>query len=61
MHAAVQKLFSMTPVDLKTALPKLNETRTVVKIVEDDADLLRLWARRRARWGSWTSTRSIAR
>jgi len=41
MHAAVQKLFSMTPMDLKTALPKLNETRTVVKIVEDDADLLR--------------------
>ena len=41
MHAAVQKLFSMTPVDLKTALPKLNETRTVVKIVDSDEDLLR--------------------
>ena len=41
MHGAVQKLFNMTPVDLKTALPKLNEARTVVKIVEDDADLLR--------------------
>ena len=41
MHAAVQKLFNMTPVDLKTALPKLNETRTIVKIVDDDADLLR--------------------
>src|SRR6201992_567455 len=38
MHAAVQKLFNMTPVDLKTALPKLNETRTIVKIVDDDAD-----------------------
>jgi hypothetical protein len=31
----------MTPVDLKTALPKLNETRPIVKIVDDDADLLR--------------------
>jgi hypothetical protein len=31
----------MTPLDLKTALPKLNETRTIVKIVDDDADLLR--------------------
>jgi hypothetical protein len=41
MHAAVQKLFSMTPVDLKAALPKLNETRTIVKIVDDDTDLLR--------------------
>ena len=41
MHAAVQKLFNMTPVDLKTALPKLNEKGTVVKIVDSDTDLLR--------------------
>lgn len=41
MHAAVQKLFNMTAVDLKTALPKLNESRTIVKIVDSDADLLR--------------------
>ena|SRR5579871_5260259 len=41
MHAAVQKLFNMTPVDLKTALPKLNESRVVVKIVDSDSDLLR--------------------
>jgi hypothetical protein len=41
MHAAVQKLFNMTPMDLKTALPKLNETRTVVQIVDTDSDLLR--------------------
>jgi hypothetical protein len=41
MHGAVQKLFNMTPADLKTALPKLNETRTVVKIVDSDTDLLR--------------------
>jgi hypothetical protein len=41
LHAAVQKLFNMTPVDLKTALPKLNEKGTIVKIVDSDADLLR--------------------
>jgi hypothetical protein len=41
MHAAVQKLFNMTPIDLKTALPKINETRTVVRIVDSDVDLLR--------------------
>src|SRR3984957_8398130 len=41
MHAAVQKLFNMTPVDLKTALRKLNEARSIVKVVDDDADLLR--------------------
>src|ERR1700749_4947185 len=40
MHAAVQKLFNMTPGDLKTALPKLNENRTVVKSVDSDTDLL---------------------
>src|SRR5579862_546072 len=36
MHAAVQKLFNMTPMDLKTALPKLNESRVLVKIVDSD-------------------------
>ena len=41
MHGAVQKLFNMTPVDLKTALPKLNESRVLVKIVDSDSDLLR--------------------
>jgi hypothetical protein len=41
LHAAVQKLFNMTPVDLKTALPKLNETRTLIQIVDSDNDLLR--------------------
>ena len=40
MHAAVQKLFNMSPADLKTALPKINETRTVVRIVDADTDLL---------------------
>ena len=62
MHAAVQKLFNMSPADLKTALPKINETRVV------DPDRGRryrpLTNRRRrspARSGSWTFTRSIAR
>jgi hypothetical protein len=40
MHAAVQKLFNMSPADLKTALPKINETRTVIRIVDADTDLL---------------------
>ena len=40
MRAAVQKLFNMTPADLKTALPKINETRAVVRIVDADTDLL---------------------
>ncbi len=41
MHPAVQKLFGMAPSDLKAALAKLNETRTLIKIVDSDADLLR--------------------
>src|ERR1700761_2709347 len=40
MHGAIQKLFNMSPVDLKTALPKLNEGRVVVRIVDSDTDLL---------------------
>ena len=41
MHPAVQKLFGMTPTDLKAALAKLNESRVLIKIVDNDADLLR--------------------
>jgi hypothetical protein len=41
MRSAVQKLFNMTPADLKTALPKLNEKQVVVRIVDSDTDLLR--------------------
>jgi hypothetical protein len=41
LHATIQKLFNMNAVDLKTALPKLNETRTIVQIVDTDNDLLR--------------------
>jgi hypothetical protein len=41
MRIVVQKLFGMTPAELKTALAKLNESRQMVKIVESDEDLLR--------------------
>lgn len=41
MHPAVQKLFGMTPADLRAALAKLNESRTLIKIVDSDVDLLR--------------------
>jgi hypothetical protein len=41
MHTPVQKLFGMAPADLKTAMPKLNESRQVVKIVDTDEELLR--------------------
>jgi hypothetical protein len=41
MRIVVQKLFGMAPSELKAALPKLNESRQVVKIVESDVELLR--------------------
>ena len=41
MHAPVQKLFGMAPADLKAAVPKLNESRQLLKIVETDEELLR--------------------
>jgi hypothetical protein len=41
LHVTIQKLFNMNAVDLKTAIPKLNESRTVVQIVDTDNDLLR--------------------
>jgi ABC-type phosphate transport system substrate-binding protein len=41
MHVAVQKLFGVPAGEVKTAIAKLNETRTVVRVVESDEDLLR--------------------
>jgi len=41
MRIVVQKLFAMSPAELKTALAKLNESRQLLKIVESDEDLLR--------------------
>ena len=41
MHVAVQKLFGVPASEVKSAIAKLNETRTVVRVVESDEDLLR--------------------
>lgn len=41
MHVAVQKLFGMPGSEVKSAIAKLNESRTVVRVVESDEDLLR--------------------
>ena len=41
MHVAVQKLFGVPASEVKIAIAKLNETRTVVRVVESDEDLLR--------------------
>jgi hypothetical protein len=35
------KLFGVTPGDIKAAIAKLNEARLVVRIVENDEELLR--------------------
>ena len=41
MHVAVQKLFGMPGGEVKSAIAKLNEARTVVRVVDSDQDLLR--------------------
>jgi ABC-type phosphate transport system substrate-binding protein len=41
MHVAVQKLFGISGGEVKSAITKLNEARTVVRVVESDEDLLR--------------------
>jgi hypothetical protein len=41
LHPAIQKLFGMGASDLKAALGKLNESRTLIRIVDNEADLLR--------------------
>jgi len=41
MHIAVQKLFGTGTSDVKAAIAKLNESRQVVKLVENDEELLR--------------------
>ena len=42
MRTVVQKLFGATSADVKSIIAKLNEARTVVKIVESDEELLRM-------------------
>ena len=41
MHGVLQKLFGATGSEAKVAIAKLNETRSVVKIVESDEELLK--------------------
>jgi hypothetical protein len=41
MHVAVQRLFGVSASEVKSMIAKLNETRTVVRVVESDEDLLR--------------------
>jgi hypothetical protein len=41
MHSAVQKLFGMDAVEVKPLVAKLNESRTMIKVVQSDEDLMR--------------------
>jgi hypothetical protein len=41
MRSAVQRLFGVAPTEVKPLVAKLNESRPVVKIVDNDEDLLR--------------------
>jgi ribosomal protein L23 len=41
LRVAVQKLFGVTPGEVKSAIAKLNEARAVVRIVDNDEELLR--------------------
>jgi hypothetical protein len=41
MRVAVQKLFGVAPAEVKPLVAKLNESRLVIKIVENDEDLMR--------------------
>jgi hypothetical protein len=42
MRVPVQKLFGVTPSEMKPLIAKLNESRPVIRIVESDEELLRL-------------------
>ncbi|HXM93447.1 MAG TPA: hypothetical protein VOA64_04210 [Candidatus Dormibacteraeota bacterium] len=41
MRIAIQRLFGAAPADAKLTIAKLNESREVVKVVDNDEDLLR--------------------
>jgi ribosomal protein L23 len=41
MHVAVQKLFGVSPADVRTAIAKINEVRPLIKIVGSDEDVFR--------------------
>jgi|SRR5438270_7834007 len=42
MRVAAQKLFGAAPGEIKALIAKLNESRLIVKIVDNDEDLLRM-------------------
>jgi hypothetical protein len=41
MRVTVQKLFGVAPAEVKPLVAKLNESRPVIKIVENDEDIMR--------------------
>jgi hypothetical protein len=41
MRTTVQKLFGVAPAEVKPLVAKLNESRPVIKIVENDEDIMR--------------------
>jgi len=41
MHVAVQRLFGVAPTDAMTAIAKINEARSLIKIVATDDDVFR--------------------
>jgi hypothetical protein len=41
MHSVVQRLFGMDAVEVKPLVAKLNESRTMIKVVPSDEDLMR--------------------
>jgi len=41
MRSAVQKLFGVDTVEVKPLVAKLNEPRTMIKVVQGDEDLMR--------------------
>jgi hypothetical protein len=42
MRAVVQKLFGASSTEIKATIAKVNETRLIVRVVENDDDLLRM-------------------
>lgn len=41
MRSAVEKLFGVDALEVKAVVAKLNESRTVIKVVQTDEDLMR--------------------
>jgi len=41
MRSAVEKLFGVDALEMKSLVAKLNESRTMIKVVQTDEDLIR--------------------